>query len=266
MICAIKLDGQFIFLDGTDPNIPFGVPPSPIQGKEALIAINETSYKVITVPIIDAAKNHTIDSTKLTLDGNLLKGNVAIHYNGYQAWRVAGVLQYTNEKSMSDVIKSITERGSNKYLLTDNGFKYGTTSDKPLVVTATFTLADYARQLDNEYYINLHLSRLFEEEYADEKERKVPISFSYKMKRSDVVVLNIPQGYTASYIPENKEESVPGLWSYKITYKQNGKQIVMQKDFELFTLYIELAQFKDHNKMVKSLKAQQKEAVVLKKQ
>lgn len=51
MICTIKLDGKWVFLDGTDPLIPFGIPPQGIQGKEALVGIDANNYKIITVPV-----------------------------------------------------------------------------------------------------------------------------------------------------------------------------------------------------------------------
>src|SRR5690606_2607375 len=41
MICTIELDGKFIFLAGTGVNIPFGIPPYNLQGKDALVHIDK---------------------------------------------------------------------------------------------------------------------------------------------------------------------------------------------------------------------------------
>ncbi len=51
MICAIKSKNkdEFIFLDATNSYVKFGNPSSMIQGKEALIGIDDDHYKVVTV-------------------------------------------------------------------------------------------------------------------------------------------------------------------------------------------------------------------------
>ena len=66
MISTVNLNGQWYFLDGTDPNAKFDMPPSSIQAKEALLAISENEYKVLRVPVMDAEKSLVTDSTFLS--------------------------------------------------------------------------------------------------------------------------------------------------------------------------------------------------------
>ncbi len=70
MICTIKLNGKYIFLDGTDPNCVFGFPSWAIQDKEAMISINEKEYKILRVPIVEKSENTETDSTWLELTRN----------------------------------------------------------------------------------------------------------------------------------------------------------------------------------------------------
>ena len=65
MICTINLNGKFVFLDGTDPTCVFGLTPSGIQDKEAMVAINEKEYKLLKVPVIEKSKNTIVDTTWL---------------------------------------------------------------------------------------------------------------------------------------------------------------------------------------------------------
>ena len=67
MICTIRLHDQYIFLDGTDPYCVFGMPSIGIQDKQALVAIDDSSYKILTVPTPDKTVNQITDSTILDL-------------------------------------------------------------------------------------------------------------------------------------------------------------------------------------------------------
>jgi len=82
MICALKLGDEWLFMDGTHPYIPFGQTPDGIQGKEAMIAIDEKNYKVVTVPESAAEKNAVVDSTLLTFKERKLTGTVKQYYKG----------------------------------------------------------------------------------------------------------------------------------------------------------------------------------------
>lgn len=265
MICTVKLGNDYIFMDGTDPVIPFGTPPAALQGKEALVGLDSKNFKVIKVPEMDNTLNAINDSTYVSLDGNMIKGSVDVAYKGYGAWRIAGILQYRNENEMKDALESLTRRGSNKYLQTNFNYKAGKDAGKEMNLHSEFTLGDYARNIDKEWYVNLNLQRTYEDEHADVAERKVPIVFSYKNKVRQVVVLDIPKGYKVTYLPADKAEKVPGLWSYKLAYQQNGKQVKLVKEYELFTLNITPDQFKDHNRLVEDLKNEYKESIVLTK-
>ena len=65
MICALKLGDEWIFMDGTHPYIPFGQNPAGIQGKEAMIALDDKNYKIVTIPVTPTEKNVLTDSTVL---------------------------------------------------------------------------------------------------------------------------------------------------------------------------------------------------------
>jgi hypothetical protein len=67
MIVSVELDKQTIFLDATDSYVPFGMPTSMIQGKEALIGMGEKKFKVLPVPIVDYIQNSSLDTIKLQI-------------------------------------------------------------------------------------------------------------------------------------------------------------------------------------------------------
>ncbi|MGN6569063.1 MAG: DUF3857 domain-containing transglutaminase family protein [Flavipsychrobacter sp.] len=263
MICTIKLDGKWVFLDGTDPLIPFGVPPAGIQGKEALIGIDADNYKIVTVPVLPAKDNITADSTNIHLTGGDVAGTIHTDYKGYHAWGIGEVMMYRNDDEKEKAIRSITSRGSNKFMQHSYNYKAVDDANKDVNLTSEFEIKDYAQSLGKEYYINLNLQRSYMDEHVDAQERTMSIEHDYKNIIRQVVTLDIPKGYHVSYLPPNKQQSVEGLLSYKITYSKTASQVRLVKEFELQSLYISPAQFAAQNNIVEDLKKQYKESVVL---
>ncbi len=119
MICAVKINGQWVFLDGTDPLLPLGANRYDIQGKEAMISIDTTGYKIVTIPVVPAEKNITVDSTFITIaDNQQIKGSVKQQYKGYKAWDIGYAMMYVKNEEREKYIKALTERGTDKYLQT----------------------------------------------------------------------------------------------------------------------------------------------------
>ena len=264
MICALKLDGEWIFMDGTNSMVPFGVNTEFIQGKEAMISIDTVNYKIITVPEAAADKNTDIDSTFISIGDHQIKGSIKQQYKGYDAWNIESMMKlYKTDKEREKLIQSLTERGSNKYLQTHYDIAVSDTGNKDVNITTDFTIDDYVPQLGKQYYINMNMERNFENKRIDTKDRTVPYFYKHKEKTHEVVVMDIPKGYKVSHLPADAHGSVDGMWGYKISYKADKKQVTLVKEYELNTMVISQKQFADNNKMVDDLKKIYKESVVL---
>lgn len=261
MICAVELNGQFVFMDGTDAIIPFGVPPYNLQGKEALVHINKDQYRVIQVPVMNSDQNVALDSTHISLTGRGVAGNVVLNIKGYGAWALEQLMLYRNDKEKADAIKAITSRGSNKYIQKE--FDYQVLPDKMVRAKSVFEIQDYVQQVGKEWYINLNLQRSYENQWIDKKERTVPQENDFKNVLRQVVTLEIPKGYRVSYLPPPFERGADNLWSCKISYKSDGNVVRLMKEFEMNTLYIQPDQFEANNKLVEELREQYKESIIL---
>ncbi|WP_276134294.1 DUF3857 domain-containing protein [Polluticoccus soli] len=262
MICAVELDGQFVFMDGTDANIPFGIPPYDLQGKDALVHIDRDHYKVITVPVISSLENLTVDSTRVSLTGKGLAGSVALNIKGYDAWRLEQMMMYRNSKEKEDAIKAITTRGSNKYIQKEFDFK--ALPDKTVRAYSTFDIQDYAQQVGKEWYINLNLQRSYENQWIDIKERTAPQENNFKNITRQIVTIEIPKGYHVSYLPPPFEKGSDRLLKCRISYENAGKEVRLMKEFVMNTLYLEPGQFEENNELVEELRKQYKESIILK--
>jgi hypothetical protein len=263
MICTVLLNGRYIFLDGTDPFCVFGMPSAFIQDKQAMVAIDDSSYKILTVPVISMETNALTDSTWLELTDAGLRGRVALDLRGYASMGMQGSLFYTDTKDLTEFMKGRFFRGSNKFHL--DTFQVIDLHDKGHIqVTAGFQLPDYAKHIGNDWYVNLNLFKFFVHQEIDYPKRLVPISYNYLDKRKYIVALKIPDGYTISYLPQNKSYH-NAVWGFDLRYEQRGDLLVLTQEFDNDHLMLQPDQFADWNKVLENLFPLYKESVDLSK-
>ncbi|MEI9913103.1 MAG: transglutaminase domain-containing protein [Bacteroidota bacterium] len=263
MIATVKLDTGYVFLDGTDSHCVFGSPSGHIQGKQALIGISEHEYKIIRVPEYAKEKSQLVDTTYLQLTDKGITGSISINMTGYYATDMYGMMSYTNEKDREKYMKGYFNRGSNKFRLN----KYDITdTDNPNTfrLTGQFELQDYGKKIADEWYLNLNLFKFYEHREIDYPKRNIPIEHDYKSTSKYVTILNIPEGYKISYLPESKSFR-NDVWGFDITYEQKTNQVVMTQSFDNNSLLLQPDKFQAWNKVLENLFPLYKETISLSK-
>ncbi len=263
MICAIKLNDKFIFLDGTDPTCVFGFPSRAIQEKEAMIAINEKEYKIITVPVIDKNENMLTDTTWLEITDNGIKGKIKKNLKGYFSMHIYGMLMYANGKSMKEDMKDEFERGSNKFQLDTFHVEKKSTNDN-ITLYGDFELPDYAKKIGGDYYMNLNLFKFFVSEEIDYPKRKIPIEYSFKSVKKYVTLLKLPDGFKVSYLPQGKSYH-NSVWGFDLKYEQKGNWVILTQEYDNDELLLTPDKFENWNKVLENLFPLYKETLSLSK-
>ena len=262
-ICAINIDDEWIFLDGTDNIQPFGENRYDIQGKEAFIAIDANHYKIVKIPVAPAEKNVITDSTFVHLSYTHLEGNIKQHNTGYPAWDIARILNYLKEEDRDKAMRMRLGRGADNYKQIKYEVTANETGSKDATVTADFNLQNYAHIVGKEYYVNLNLDRKFGNQRMNDTERNVGYYYPNKEKVEEVVMLDIPEGYKVTHLPGEAHGGLDGVWSYKISYKADKKKIILTKEYELQSLSLSDKEFAKNNKIIDDLNHAYKESVVL---
>lgn len=264
MICMTRIEGKWVYMDGTDRSILFGMAPAHLQGKEALVAIDAKNYEVVTVPIAAPDRNTTTDTTSLRITGDDLDGDIAAHYTGYPAWHHAAMMLYSSGTDRDIFLKKMIQRGSDRYKQESADFLPGN-NEKSCAIAAKFSLPGYVHHTGNELFLNLNLQHDYDDDYVDKALRESPVQYDYRQHNRQVVSLKIPTGYKASYLPPDKTDSDPALWSYKMHYEQKGDRVWLIKDITFNTLLVTPDKFAAHNRLVEGLRDEYKESVVLSK-
>ncbi len=263
MICAIKPADKWILLDGTHSLIPYAEIPYNLQGKEAMIGIDEKNYTIITVPETNADEHGYTDTSKVHIDGRALAGTASIDFKGHMSWNMQINMLYTKDKDKDLMTRNVATRGNNKYLQSGYTFSVAPTERHDCRLETTFTIGDYVQQVGKEYYVNMNLKRNFDGSYIDTADRTVPYYFKYKDIETEVTILDIPVGYKVSYLPPAASNKLDGYWWYTIHYATIGNKVVLTKTYKLDSLTIPPQKFVAHNSMIDKLKKQYKESVVL---
>ena len=263
MICTIKLNDKYIFLDGTDPSCIFGIPSEHIQGKQAFIGIDEKNYKIERVPVVPKTINTVADTTHLSFTEQGLKGKVSMDLTGYYSIDMHSTLNYVTEKDREDFFKKLFNRGSNKFKL--EKYDYPDLSSREKVhFNGEFLLQDYAKKISSDIFLNLNLFKFYEHQEIDYPKRKTPIEFSYLSTRKYVTILDIPDGYKVSYLPKSKTYK-NDVWGFSIQYEQKNNQVIMTQIFENDHMMLQPDKFQAWNKVLEELFPLYKETINLSK-
>lgn len=265
MIAAVELDGEIFFLDATDPYIPLGMPSSFIQGKEALIGLDDSEYRLHHVPVMAKEKNRTLDSTHVAVQGDQLTGTGKLSLNGYSKVAFLRRYQSRNAREQQTYLERRLELGHNKFRLKEHEISNTETAVPDLTIDYAFEIPAYAKSVANSIYVNLNLDKTYaSSEIEVENREKLSREQDYKSFNESITVLEIPEGYQVNYLPESIDYQTQ-QFGFTLTYSQEQNRVVLKKSIFVDALYLEPEHFEAWNVMIEQLNQAYKEAIVLKK-
>lgn len=260
MICAVKIDDEYVFLDATIENINLNVIPQSIQGKEALIGINDTEFDLVEVPITSVNNNSRIDSIVLSVKDKTLSGVLTSELKGY----------FKNDYDMRALYKSFKkEEGYHLDLLDIGGRDYTTLyasderSDQDTKITAFTSFSNKIIKAGSKMYVNLSLKDFYGQLQVDDlKNRTVDIHEDYKFNHEVVTTLNIPEGYTLSNIPKNTINN-NDLYEFSQTFVQEGETLICKQKMKLDFISLDSEYFESYDQFLQIIKQAEKQKIVL---
>jgi len=264
MISVARIDGRWYFIDGTSPSSTIYLPPSSIQNKQALVGISDTKYEILTVPVAEPVVSMVEDSTFFHFTPDGIAGKEKVLYKGYYAEDVHNALLYRDEKRLKEYVKTRMGKASNKFMLGEYKVSKQDAPTLEASIVADFEVPGYGKKVGNEYYINLHLEKLFENQLIDTAKRKVPKQFEYQGHVISHHILSIPDGYKVSYHPENFEAETK-FYKLKVRYSKQQNSIIATQELTTKVLLLEPAQFAEWNTQMPRIQAHYKEQIVLEK-
>ncbi len=263
MISVANIDGKWYFLDGTATHSLIDMPPHHIQGKEALVAISKEEYKILTVPVAGPMANAVLDSTFIKLTDQGIAGSQKVNYSGYFATDIWDELLYKNDRNRQEFVKRKMGKASNKFILGE--YEIGEKSDAGNAkISADFEIPGYGKKVGDEYYLNLNLEKIFDGQLIDTAKRKIPKSINYLFTIEQNHILEIPDGYSVSYKPDDLLVD-NAYYRVEIKYTTAQRQLIATQRITSKSLFIDPADFVKWNKDLPAIQSHYKEQVVLEK-
>ncbi|GAB3234352.1 hypothetical protein GCM10027346_23140 [Hymenobacter seoulensis] len=257
--------GEYVFLDATSKYTPYGMPSWMIQGKDALLALDATTCKVVSVPEMERSRNRAVDSSVVVLDGATgLRGTGRLALSGYTKVRQAYALDGLDQHEEGKVVKNMLERGNNKFFVDKYTVQHLDARDQPLVVDYQYRLQDYVQRIDDEVYVNLNLDQAYAADRLDPAKRRLARTNDYFHTNRIRTEFEVPAGYEVSYLPADVKGQDQVL-GFAIRYERKGNKIIQEKEVYVNYLLLEPAQFAQWNGVVDKLNAAYRDAIILKR-
>jgi len=200
MILSYEAGDSIIFLDATGTHTPFGFPTEFIQGKQVLMAIDESNFKLAMVPQVAAHRNLISDSIVCHLENNDLTGTGHLILTGYNAAWWQQTTSGLDSKKKKAFVNGYLQKGDNRF--TVGTFKEQSSFDKDtLHVHYDFRIPGIVINNGDEQYVNLNLESGFGSRPM-EKDRVVPLEmdFAYSMHLS--VRLELGKDQEVTFVPD----------------------------------------------------------------
>ncbi len=263
MIAAYRdASDKWYFLDATGTYSPFGYPSEFIQGKEALVHLDDKSFEVVEIERVSQTKNLSKDSLTLSIDGLKLVGSGQASYTGYILSNIKYGIIGKDSLDRTETFKAMLEKGSNKFYFTLGDYNLSSNVGK---VNYSFEVRDYIKQNGKELYLNLNLDRILSENKIDDN-RKNPIELDFKKRFVCEFYLDLGKHHV-KYLPQGKSDQSDERWNYSLNYTHDkvNNRIVYNLEINLNALDITLSEFHDWNNFVKTVSKSYKESIVLEK-
>lgn len=252
MIAAFISHKDTIYLDATGKNHPFNLPTSMIQGKEALIGINDSVYLVSRIPFVNKERSIISDSVILKVSAlNNIVGKGYYSVTGYEKIKLQNYLDKGSYDSQKDYLKLILEKGNNKFRL-DTFYKFSAMEDSPLIVYYAFTLPEYVSRTENHIYININLSKNMFDKLTLIK-RRYPIDISYKSIQELKVTIELNPGEKLDFMPA-RVISANSPFSFDLDYSARSKSILFKNTIGFNQIRVENKDFASLNTFISEYK------------
>tara|TARA_R110002050_G_scaffold299486_2_gene465307 strand:- start:2767 stop:4686 length:1920 start_codon:yes stop_codon:yes gene_type:complete len=258
MIAALKLEGEFYFLDATNKFLPFPNPSSFIQGKQALINLGPDEFLLKTVPTLSPEQNAEIDSCFLKLKNTNLVGTGHKHYGVYHRSSVLRVLERKDEEALDAFLKSDLEKGDNRCKTVMTAIQ---TSDDGVNLDYTMQLSNYARKASDKLIINLNLEQVLSGNNV-EVDRKNPLEFKNTVQFKRYFEIEIPEGMHVSFLPEG-DSFGHEKFDFELNYSIQNNKVIYDLEISLKSIFIMPEDFAEWNKLIQKLRKNYQQTLII---
>lgn len=223
MIATIQINNQLIFLDATDPELPFGMPSAMIQGKEALIGRSRYNYEIKTVPIADAQQNTLQDSAVV-----ILSPTDTIQVTGI----ISGSGYFKNE------LHNRQPLFNSRNITTDLWKIQPPVSDMAKQVVYSYAVHHSTLQQNRQIYFNPHtVTARYQEKWLPPATPFNYWELDYAFKMIHKQFIRLPEGWEVSFLPPDVAAQHHSF-GFSIRYEKKSDSVIIMRTIFVNSLSI----------------------------
>lgn len=232
VIAAVELENEnYILLDATNPYTTYNVIPTKcLNWYGRLVREDGTSAQIDLNPTTLSKDNFIMD-IKIDKDGSVT-GQMRRQYTNQYAYNYRTSYIATNEDEYINKLE-------NEIGIIIENYKIQNIKNlsKPVVETISFTKQDAVDIINENIYLSplLFLAQKENPFKQDQKERKLPIDFTFPKSQKYLINIDVPEGYKIDYIPEPIAVGLPdgkAVYKFNIMKTPNETlQIIVNQDF-----------------------------------
>ena len=261
--------GGLVYLDPNDRHRPYGVLPVASLNGRAWISTPGSPLWVDVVPTPGTATTSLVEAT---LDeGGLLTGTLQLKLEGYDAERARE--RMTSEAADAPAQAAARSETVAQATDADAGVSIETVSIRgledpaePLSMSATFE-APAGESIAGELYLTPFVLMQLDENPFERPERRFPVDFAYPFQRTYVASIALPEGYTATEVPEPLRLSIPSrAVSYSRVVGVDAGRLLVRAVLSVDQSQVEPDEYPSLRGLYDEIVAAEAEAIVLVRQ
>lgn len=268
MVTAWDMGDSLMILDPTSDELPFGMPSAFIQGKQAMVGIDDRHNTLVEVPKMSSDKSTITDSISMKLDGTTLVGTGSAYFTGYRRSEMTQILRYSDPSKWKDVIRGIHMKGNNRYRIDSLRVDGLQERGSPLVIHYNFTIPGFANELGDEMYVPPVLEKPFSSSYY-RKGRTLPVEEDFRWEYNEVVRFELPANMQIELIPKDAEHEADDS-GYALRYTKDADNtdspgtVQLKNHYQMGKLMLQLNELDAWRAMLDQLDQDMNRSIILK--
>jgi transglutaminase-like putative cysteine protease len=260
MVCALRQGDGFLILDPTAKYTALGEFADHIRGKQVMIQ-DEENYIIKEIPLADKVTDYERIQLKASIKDGALSLEGSMHLAGMSKQMLMYALNTSEQKDHSRILRRFVSPSENADIVNAKAMKID--RDEEGVVEVSILPKNKVNTFSDKLYVELEQRRDFES--LQFKGRKVPYKFPGRRFFESVTILELPEGYQVSKLPEAYVVSTDN-YVFDLSYTIENQRVIYTKKLHIFDSIIHAADFTDWNQAVKGLKEFYQKPIILIKQ
>lgn len=228
VLARVRIDGEYHFIDATDPFRPYDLLPLNVLNVRGLV-IKEGPIEWVTVSSEKVIHEKSLTSLTINEDGSV-NANIEVQYSDYKS---LSIRQNIENKTDLDLIKELLDVEALGFTVDSFTVSGKDDINKPIKLNVSLTSSTYAQAGGDMIYVNPYILKTAKENPFKTRKRKFPIDYSYLSTKTTVCIIKLPANYELKDNVNSKKTNIGKSIVYSKSAVINGDQIQLLSKLEL---------------------------------